>query len=542
MYALRGTFRLLRLTFRLDRVKLVIWLVAIVGLIAITLPELEKAYGTLEKGMAYAASVAPSMVSRLFGGALTGPSLGEITMVETFSLAAVLVALMNIFALTRHTRNEEEAGRSELISSMIVGRQAGLTAALLQACIVNSVIGLLLYGVFLQNDYHTAGALAYSLGIASIGMVFAAVGAITSQLFESTRTANSFAGLLFGVSFMVWGVGNALGTVNPDGMSVTANWLAWLSPLGWATNMLPFHDEQWWVLGLFGVFIIGLVTGAYILLARRDVGAGIFAAKPGRADAPPKLLKPFGLLWRLNRSAFIGWLAGCVILGGTLGAVANEFTDLIAGNEEMQQMLAAYGQADNPADLMFSATFTITGVLLTAYGLQLLLRMRAEETGGRLEAVLATPTSRPRWMLRSVTFTSMTALLILLATGLSAGFVYGLIDGEVVDKTLRMGGSIMVHAPALLVILGCSLLAFAVLPRLAAIISWAVLGGCLLIIQLGAILGLPQWTVNLSPFSHTPAAPAAEVTLQPLYILVLVAFVLMLASLKLFSSRDLTTE
>ncbi len=542
MHSLKGTLRLLQLDFRVDRVKILLWLTAIVGIIAATLPELERAYGTLEKGMLYAASIAPSMVSRLLAGALSGPSLGEITVVETFSLLAVLVSLMNIFAMTRHTRAEEESGRGELVSSMIVGRQAALTAALFQALIVNSAIGLLLYGVFLRSNYDATGALAYSLGIAALGMFFAGVGAIASQLFESTRTANSFAGLLFGASFMVWGVGSALGTVNPDGVSVTASWISWLSPLGWVTNMLPFNNERWWVLGLFVFAIIGLVVYAYALLVKRDLGAGIFAAKSGKAAASPGLLTGFGLLWRLNRAAFIGWLAGCVILGATLGGIANEFTDLVAGNEEIQQMLAAYGQSDNPANLMFSATFSITGILLAAYGLQLLLRMRAEETSGRLEAVLSTAVSRYRWMLRSVIFTVVTALLILLFTGVAAGLFYGLVDGGVLEKTLRMGAAIMVQAPALLIILGCGLLAFSALPRFAAIISWAILAGCLLVIQLGAVLGLPSWAINLSPFSHTPSAPASNIALQPLYILTLIALSLILASLIFFRRRDLITE
>lgn len=543
MNALKGTWRLLKLNFRLDRIKLLIWILAIVGITAITLPELEKAYGTPQKAVGYASSVAPSMVSRLLGGAVTGPTLGEIAVVETFALIAVLIALMNIFTITRHTRAEEESGRGELVGSMRVGRQAALTAALIKALLINSVIGVLLYTVFVSQHLSASGSLAYSLGITGVGIFFAALSAVTAQLFESSRTANSLAGLVFGISFLLRGLGDAFGAVNKDGLGVTTSWLSWLSPLGWATNMLPFSlAERWWLLGLFGLAINGFIALAYLLLSRRDIGSGIFSEKPGASQAAPGLLRKFGLLWRLNRTAFIAWLFGSVAMGSALGAVANEFSDLIAGNEEMQQMLATYGQSTSPVDLMFAATFTITGILLAAYGLQLLLRMRSEETSGRLEATFATPLSRTKWMLRSVIFTLTTALIILCATGLAAGFVYGLVDGDVIGKTLRMGVAIMVHAPALLVILGCGLLAFSIMPRFAALISWTTLAACLLIIQLGAVLGLPQWIINLSPFSHTPTAPASTIALKPLFILSLIALIMNVAALRLFKRRDITTE
>lgn len=542
MNALKGTLRLLRLNVRLDRIKLVIWLAAIVGLVALTLPELVNAYGTPAKQLGYASATAPSMVTRLLSGAITGPTIGEISVIETFALVALLVALMNVFMVTKHTRYREESGQSELIGAMVVGRQANLTAVLIEMLLVNVLVSGLLYGVFIYNDFSATGSLAYCLGVSGIGLFFASVSAVTAQLFENARTANSLAGLVFGISFLLRGVGDAFGSVNPDGVSVTASWLSWASPLGWATNMLPFHAERWWALGLFGAFTLGLVGLAYGLLAKRDVGAGIFASKNGRAHATVGLLKEFGLLWRLNRVAFFAWLTGCMVMGAAIGGVANEFTELIAQNEEMQQMLASLGQAEDPTDLLFSATFTIAGITLAAYGLQLLLRMRSEETSGRLELVLSGPLSRPRWMLRSVIFTVVTAVLILFATGVSAGFVYGLIDGDVLSKTLRLGVAILVHAPALLVVLGCGLLAFSLLPRLAAIISWAVLGGCLLIVQLGVILGLPSWVTNLSPFSHTPPAPAADVTTRPLYTLGLIAIGLLLVAVVCFRHRDLITE
>lgn len=542
MDAFRGTFRLLRLNLRLDRMRLLIWLFIIVGIIAITIPELSKAYGSEGQRLAYASATAPSMVTRLLAGAISGPSLGEIVIVETFMIASVGIALMNIFLITKHVRAREESGQAELIGSMRVGRQANLGAALIQTTLYNGIISGLLYLVFLQNDLPAAGSLAYALGIGAVGLVFAGVSAVTSQLFENTRSANGIAGLVFGASFLLRGVGDALGTINSDGVSATTSWVSWLSPLGWVTNMLPFHIERWWVLYLFVVLTTACVSAAFFLLSRRDVGAGIFAEKPGHGDAQPKLLREFGLLWRLNRVAFFAWLSACAVVGATLGGVANEFQSLIAGNEDMQRLLATYGQSTDPADLMFSATFTITGIAIAGYALQLILRMRSEETSGRLELVLAQHFSRLRWFIRWTFFATITSIGILLATGIAAGFVYGIIDGEVIGKTMHMATAILVQAPALLVVAGLGLLSFSALPRYASIVSWCLLGACLLIMQLSALLKLPQWVTNLSPFSHTPAAPAPDISYTALYGLTAVAVTLLVMACVCFQKRDIVSE
>jgi ABC-2 type transport system permease protein len=56
--------------------------------------------------------------------------------------------------------------------------------------------------------------------------------------------------------------------------------------------------------------------------------------------------------------------------------------------------------------------------------------------------------------------------------------------------------------------------------------------------QLGRILQFPQWSLNLSPFSHIPALPADELTVTPLVVLALLAVVLTAIGLIGFQRRD----
>lgn len=542
MKALAGTWRLFLLSLRLDRIKLPVWILANVVLVALTIPQLSAAYGSEAQRVLYASATAPSAVTRLFGGALTGPSFGEIVIVETYVLVVLMSALMSIFLVIRHTRQNEETNRSEMIGAMVVGRQAQLTATLLLAFLANLVTGLLLYAILINNDLPQAGSIAYSASVGLVGMFFACVAAVTSQLYENTRAASGMAGLIFGIMFVVRGLGDAFGKLNPDGLGVQTNILSWFSPVAWPTNIRPYAGEVWWTLGLFALTIPLLIVSSFVLLDKRDVGAGIFATKLGRLYAKKSLLRPFGLTIRLNRTAFTAWFFSFIAMGVVIGAVAEEFKELIAGNEEMQKILASMGGGVDPVNIMFSAVFTIGGIAAAAYGLQLLTRMRSEESSGRLELVFSTQKSRPAWLGVNVFFAVITSALLLIAMGAAAGAAYGTITGDVLNQVWTLGTSILVHLPAVCVILGLSLVIFGLLPRLFVAISWAILAVCLLTFQLGAILELPQWAMNLSPFTHTPPAPTADIAFEPLLIQSAIALCLLLAGFILFRRRDLANE
>ena len=82
--------------------------------------------------------------------------------------------------------------------------------------------------------------------------------------------AYGITGALLGLSFVVRAVGDV-----GDGT------VSWLSPMGWAQSVRPFAGERWWPLLLLAAGTVALVGVAYALLARRDLGGGLVAARPG---------------------------------------------------------------------------------------------------------------------------------------------------------------------------------------------------------------------------------------------------------------------
>jgi ABC-2 type transport system permease protein len=81
---------------------------------------------------------------------------------------------------------------------------------------------------------------------------------------------------------------------------------------------------------------------------------------------------------------------------------------------------------------------------------------------------------------------------------------------------------------------------FGVAPRLTAAV-WGLLAACLVVGELGALLGLPGWVIDLSPFAHVPKVPGGEMTWAAEVVLLAVAVVLVAAGAWTFRRRDLAT-
>ncbi len=95
----------------------------------------------------------------------------------------------------------------------------------------------------------------------------------------------------------------------------------------------------------------------------------------------------------------------------------------------------------------------------------------------------------------------------------------------------------LVQVPATLVLGGLAVALFGWLPRFTAL-AWAALVVALLLGQLGQLLQLPQWLMDLSPYTHIPQVPTAEMRWTPVIVLVLVAAALIGIGIAGFKRRD----
>lgn len=530
MNTLTGTTQLLGLMVRLDRVRLTVW-VLLLGFVPVAVASSFLAlYDTEAARQELAATVAssPGLVALL--GPIHGTSVGSLTSWRIGTIGAVLVALMAVFTVIRHTRLEEETGRRELVGSTVLGRHAPLLASSLLVVLSGVVIGAILTLGLLGVGEDVRGAVAFGLGWTSIAVVFAGVGALVAQLTESSGGARGLAGGVVGVLF-------ALRMAGDGGEGMGIGWFSWVSPIGWVTKLEPFGDERWWVLFLFAGLTIVIGSAAFAISARRDVGAGLFPTRGGPADASRSLSSARGLAWRLQKQPLVGWIVSVGLFATVWGGLGDTIGQLFDDNPQLAGMFEAFGGQGALTDIFFAAAMGIVALIVTAYAIDTALTLRAEEVGLRADPVLATATSRLAWAGGHLLFAALGPVVIMVVAGALAGFTYGLIASDVQSQMASLVGIALLQVPAIWVGGGVAVALYGVVPRLATL-SWGVLVAFLLLGQLGQILQLPQWSLNLSPFTHVPLPPE-PVSAVPLFILTLIAAGLFALGLIGLQRRDM---
>ncbi|GAA0995554.1 ABC transporter membrane-spanning protein [Acrocarpospora macrocephala] len=527
-----GTGVLVRLALRRDRLLLPVWILVIVAIPVAIASAIAELYPDVGQRLALGATMMANPALQALTGPIFDPaSVGGLTAWRATTFAAVLAGLMSIMLVTRHTRAEEESGRAELIGAAPVGRYALPAAAVIVTGLANLLAALLLVAGLAGQGLPLAGSIAFAGAVAGMGLVFTGIAAVTAQLTANARTANALAVAVLGLFFLLRSAGDASG----------AEAVSWLSPLGWAQRIRAFADERWWLLAVFAAVAVLLVAGADLLARRRDIGAGLLAARRGPAAASASLRSPLALAWRLQRGMLFGWAAGFAVVGGVFGALAASVGDIVGDIPQIADMLARIGGAGVLVDTFFATQLGLFALVASGYAVQAASRPRAEETIGRAEPVLAASVPRWRWLAGHVACALAGSALILLIAGLAAGLAHGLRIGEPATQATRIAGAALAQVPAVWVLAGITVLLFGLLPRMTAV-AWAFLVAFFLLGQLGELLQIDETIRRFSPFAHVPALPGGTATATPFVWLCLTTGVLIAAGVAGFGHRDLKSD
>ncbi|MFI9237526.1 ABC transporter permease [Streptomyces sp. NPDC053079] len=528
---LAGTGTLLRLALRRDRVLLPVWVLALVLTVVATANTFATLYDTAADRAGVARSTNASGSLRALYGPAFGDSPGGLVAWRMVAFGGVLAAIMSLVVVVRHTREEEETGRQELLSSCVVGRRAPLTSALLTAVCAHAVAALLITAGLAGAGLPTGGALALGLAVGGTGVCFAGVAAVVAQLTESARSARGITGAVVGFAFVLRAAGDAAAA---DASSP----LVWISPIGWGEQVRAFAGDRWWVLLLPYAAAALTAAAAYGLAGRRDIGAGLLATRPGAAAAPRHLGGALGLAWRLQRGALLGWGLGFAVAGGVLGAVTDGASDLVGGNEGTREIIERMGGHQGITEAFLSSMTGMLGMVAALYAVSCVLRLRAEETAGRAEPVLAGAVGRLRWAAGHLAFAFLGTAVVLCVGGLAMGLGYGLASGDVGGRLPQVLGAALAQVPAAWVLASVAVLILGVRPQ-ASVAAWAAAGLCLAIGWLGPALKLPRAAMDLSPFGHLPRLPGAELSAAPFLWLLAVTAVLTTVGLAALRRRDM---
>lgn len=495
MTGLTGTWTFIRFYLRRDRIAIVAWLIVFYILYVSQAASLDGQYASKAEFEEAAATMSnnPAFVAML-GPTRALDTIGGMTAWQISATGGIAVGLMSMFLVGRHTRAEEESGRDELVRSGVVGRHAPFAAVSIVVGVLNVLVGVVIAAGLAGYGLPASGSWALGLATTACGLVFAAVALLAAQLTETTRAMYGIVGATIGIAYVVRGVGD-----------VGDGWLSWLSPIGWLQATRPYADERWWPILLALLAAVVLTVIALRLLARRDVGSGIFPARPGPARSGSGMQSALGLAWRLQRGAFIGWALGVFLVGVAYGSIGTDVKDIMGSGASSDIVAQADGTL---TDSFYSTTALMMALFASAYAIQAALRARGEESAGRAESLLATELTRTRWLWSHAVIVVVGSFVVVALGGFGTGLMYGAMSDDM-SQLPRLLGASLTHVPATWVLAGVAIALSGLVPRFA-LVAWGALAYCFIVLMFGEVLNMPGWVTGISPFDHSPMVPVAD--------------------------------
>jgi ABC-2 type transport system permease protein len=270
--------------------------------------------------------------------------------------------------------------------------------------------------------------------------------------------------------------------------------------------------------------------------ADRDIGTGMLAV---RDEAEPRfflLQSPTAQALRSGRGMLATWALGTAVCAAVIGMISTSVSS--AGlSPTIKRDLAKFGSGSiaTPTGYL-SFVFIVFILAMCLFVCGQLGAAREEESAQRLETMLALPVSRLRWLGGRLL---LAALAVVALCGLAGLLTWaGAASQGVEISLLRMLEAGANGVPVALLFLGVGALAFSLVPRATAGISYGLVGVAFLWYVVGALLALPRWLVGVTPFQHIGLVPAQPFRTSAAVVMVVIGLATGCGALVLFRRRD----
>ncbi len=458
---------------------------------------------------------------------------------RTSMLLAVVAGVWGLLAATRMLRGQEEDGRWELLltGSTTAARATrdtlrgfGMTIGVAYVLTVLIIAGA---GSSSKVQVSLLGGLYYGLALLASAVLFAAVGALTSQLAATRRRAVLYGLLLLLVCYALRAIGNVASSLV---------WLKDITPFGWIDHLRPLNDSQpMWLLPL-GVMAVLCTAVALFIAGRRDLGNSVIADK---ATARPHLWllhMPLGLSLRTSRGVLLSWLLGSLLMSVVVASIAKTAAQSLVGTSSVSGAIAKLsGSATANLEMAF---LSISGYLVATILMVMVITglgsVREEEVRGRLDNFLVGTVSRTRWLSGRLLLLTSASLTICLLSSLAVWLV-AVTQQIQVDPVKLMFGGLNVLGPVCL-ILGVGTLLYGLWPRLTTTVLYAWLAWSFTADIVASVITLNKAVLNTSLLHQIALTPAADPNWSTFAIVSLSGLVLMAVGLLAFQRRDLAAE
>jgi ABC-2 type transport system permease protein len=413
----------------------------------------------------------------------------------TFVLAT---SLWSILGLSSTLAGEASRGSLDIVATTPFGKRR-IAIEKVAAHLTMVVLALGFMAVMLTVSSNTFGDAALGDPISPERAVGFALWLGASALF--------FGGLAFALAPL-------LGRAGAAGVSGIAFALAWtaqglavgplnlLSPFHWMENFIPLVGQLDWA----AVLAVALVGFAFLaigveLFARRDLGITLGIGLP---QLPTVVLGVHGPISRafgeqLPRS--IWWGLGLGFMGSLLASLVGPMAAQLAGDSSLvtilQQVFPGFDIKSAAGFLqVFVELFFIAAGFAAA---TLVSKWASDETGGRLEEVLATPLTRVRWLVSGAIAAFIGAAIVTAFFVLGVGS--GAASGGSTAGTALLGSVSLGLYMAALIGIGVAVGGLWRTSIAAEVVALFVVATYLLDL-LAPPLGLPDWVHQLALTAH----------------------------------------
>jgi len=438
----------------------------------------------------------------------------------------------------------------------------------LTAVVVNIIlaviVGLGMYG-FGDESMSFNGSMLWGVSLGVTGIVFAAITALFCQLCSGSRSAMGYSFGVLMLMYLLRAPGDMeIRIVGGEVITGSSEMLALVSPLGLVLRTQAYAGDFWWpIFVILGTSALIAVL-AFYFNSIRDIDQGIIPARKGRAEGSSLMRSPFGLSFKLLRTAIIVWLVGMFALGYSYGTVAGDVDQFMASNEMWQQLMigptgietmtdagytpeqilevirAAVTELGYTLTELFMSTITnIMGVFTLVPLFLFVLRVKNEEKDIRSELILATPVCRYKYLASYavIAFASAIVIQLVLAASLYSSAINELADPSELSMQFLLEAN-LVYVPAQWVMLGLAILLVGVVPKATGVL-WGYFTFTLFFMFFGRMNIFPDWLQKFTPFGYIPQLPIDEINYLSLGLLTAVAAVLTAAGFFFYGRRDI---
>ncbi|HTK43878.1 MAG TPA: hypothetical protein VL749_00805 [Patescibacteria group bacterium] len=390
----------------------------------------------------------PSAMVNFFGKPVGLGTLGGYLTWKYGLVFVISVSLWSILGLSSTLAGEASRGSLDLVAVTPYGKRR-IAVEKVAAHVTMLVLALAFMAVMLTVSSNTFGDAALGDKIAPLSALGFALWLAFIALF--------FGGLAFALAPLL---GRA-GAAGVSGIALAVLWsangldlgpLAWLSPFHWTENhvaLVGMYD--WPALAAVGVVAALFLVIGFELFTRRDLGMTLGVGLPQLPAWVLGVRGPTSRAFGDQLPRALAWGIGLAVMGSMMASLAGSMAGQVQGDENLMRIIRTifpnYDFASAGGFLqLFAELFLIAAGFAAA---TLVSKWASDETGGRLEEVLATPLPRVRWLVSGAiaALLGVVVFTVVYALGVAGGASSG---GIAVGDALLGSASLGLYAAALI--------------------------------------------------------------------------------------------